>query len=98
VTAVASPRVRMHVHVLGLARAHAHAGMMHACYVHTSYSERAFVALIEDDQIAQIEPASGHEAYHETERAAWAHPAHPTRECPFDMWAWKRATYGPNWC
>ena len=60
--------------------------------------ERGFLARLVDDLIAQLEPASGHEAYHDTERQAWAHPEHPTRDCPFDMWARKVAAFGANWC
>ena len=60
--------------------------------------ERGFLARIEDDRIAEIDAASGHEAYAESERASWAHHRHPSGECPFDVWAWKVATFGWNWC
>ena len=60
--------------------------------------ERGFLARIEDDRIAEIDAASGHEAYAESESASWAHPRHISGECPFDVWAWKVATFGWNWC
>ena len=79
---------------------HARVCMYDACTVTCACAcpERGFLARVEDEKIELIEPASGQEVYPETDRASWAHPDHPTRECPYDMWARKRATFGPNWC
>ena len=55
------------------------------------------MGIVKNEQIAQSEPASGQEAYHKEERAAWSHPKHPTRECPYDQFLLKLATFGPNW-
>jgi len=52
---------------------------------------------LEDDHIYALEPASGNEVYPTTDRASWPHPEHKQRYCPFDMYQWKLATFGPMW-